>query len=315
MDWILAGRRRDRLRLGRVRLVEGRTDFLNGFIVPKGFRSVPSSVAPLASGGAALDEFAACGKERLLELQDWFGFRSFRKALAVQRALDSCFGTGGCTSGGQDESDAAADLCRLLGPYLADMGDIHSVVAMGVLLRVMRPESENVSGASGSLPSAGSAHAAGLPRAVLTRAAVLALLASSARLCDSGCGQRCERGCWWRRGWLLLLREDPTCLAMLLLCFLQQLVAAVVDIGFSFWYGFTFPSLGLLRGRFCGCSLRARSGRCYLRFLLAPCEHCGCVLCSFVSTQEVEERNAFEEGESSRRSETVVAVGVCELIP
>ena len=117
--------------------------FVNGFIVPKGFRPAPSFMAPSISGGAAVEEFGACGKERLLELQAWFGFRSFQKALAVQRALDSCPGLGGGTSGRQDVADPVAELCRLLEPYLAAMTDIHAAVAMGVLLRGVRVESES----------------------------------------------------------------------------------------------------------------------------------------------------------------------------
>ena len=145
-----------------MRLVEGRTDFLNGFIVPKGFVPVPASVAPLAPGGAASEEFEACGKELLLELQVLFGFRSFKKAVAVHRALDACARAGG---GGERHyvPDSVGELCRLLGPYVAAMTDIHAVIAMGVVLGRAWAEREDAQSAPGSLLSVPDAH---VPEAV-----------------------------------------------------------------------------------------------------------------------------------------------------
>ena len=56
-----------------------------------------ASQSALAGGVAAFEGRAACGDDWLRTLQSLFGFRSFKKAVAVQGALEACAGASGCT--------------------------------------------------------------------------------------------------------------------------------------------------------------------------------------------------------------------------
>jgi len=130
-----------------VGLAEGRTDFLNGYIVHTGFVPVPASVAPLVAEGAASDELGTCGGDWLLAVQVLFGFRSFKKAVAVQGALEAC--ARACRGARQDAPGSAEELCRLLGPYVAVMTDVEAVVAMAVALEHVLAEHVDVPDAAG----------------------------------------------------------------------------------------------------------------------------------------------------------------------
>ena len=119
-----------------VGLAEGRTEFLNGCIVPKGFlpgrrrrglRRDGASVAPLAGDDGA-GEPGAGSEDLLLAVQGLLGFRSFKKAVAVDAALRFCAQTRGGGYGGL--TDGAEELCALVGPYVFSMTDVEALVVV-----------------------------------------------------------------------------------------------------------------------------------------------------------------------------------------